>query len=154
MLNFNMKPCIPDGKDSEEISRRIKKRCLKKGNKLESLLDMKFTTTVTSDEISTINDFPKLKLNQIKKHITLGSFKIRQSQSYISQIIEHGKVYVLQKKQIEQHVKHIKVLKEMNDTKIISVLIPSRHKRGKKWKPKTDLKKIESDDYNPKNFNT
>ena len=152
MLNFNMKPCIPDGRDSVQIAKRIKKRCLKKQNKLLSLLEMKFTSTVTSSDINTINDFPKLKLSQIRKRITLGSFKLRQSQSYLEQIILNGQVYFLNKKCIENHVKHPKVLQELNYSKIFAVLIPSRHKRGKKWKKHSDLKNDDSVD--PKSYNT
>ena len=110
MLNFNMKPCVPDGKDTVEIAKRIKKRCLKKQNKMESLLEMKFTTTVISSDIKTISDFPQLKLSQIRKRITLGSFKLRQCQSYVEQIEQHGKVYLLKNKNIKDHVRHPKIL--------------------------------------------
>ena len=41
MWNFNMK-------DSAKIATKIRKRCLKRQNKLESLLEMKFTSTVKS----------------------------------------------------------------------------------------------------------
>ena len=154
MINFNMKPCVPDGKDTVEISQRIKQRCSKKQNKLESLLDMKFTSTVSSVQINSITDFPKLTLSQFKKRITLGSYKIRQCQSYIEQIIEHGKAYSLQNKQIEKHVKHPKVKHELNQSKLIAVLTPSRHKRGKKWKQKNKENNDESNNNNPKNYNT
>ena len=146
MLNFNMKPCVPDGKHTVEVSKRILKKCKKKYNKLESLLQIKFTSTIASVKISSINDFPKLKLSQIRRKITLGSYKLKQSRSYIGQIIEHGEAYILQKKQIEKHVLNSVVLKDLENSKILAILIPSRHKRGKKSK---DL-----DNVNPKNFNS
>ena len=40
MANFTMIPCIPDGKLTIQIAKRIKKRCLKKQNKLSRLLMM------------------------------------------------------------------------------------------------------------------
>ena len=145
MLNFNMKPCIPDGKHTVEVSKKILKKCKEKINKLESLLEMKFTSTVKSIQISNIDDFPQLKQSQIRRKITLGSYKLKQSQSYIGQIMEHGEAYFLQPKQIEKHVLHSVVLKDLENSKILAVLIPSRHKRGKKSKG--------LDEVNPKNFN-
>ena len=152
MWNFNMTPCVPDGKDSAKIAAKIRKRCLKRQNKLESLLEMKFTSTVKSTDISAIDDFPKMTLSQIKKSIVFGSYKIKQSFSYLEQIMHHGKVYILNRKMIEKYVTHTKVKEELEHSKILAVLIPSRHKRGKKWKPKTNTKK--TDLLDPKNFNT
>ena len=62
MANFTMVPCIPDGKHSIEIAKRIKKRCLKKQNKLSSLLKMTlpdFKSQPISD-IKSIKDFLQL----------------------------------------------------------------------------------------------
>lgn len=147
MLNFNLKPCIPDGKDTVQIAKRIKKRSSKTKNKLAPLLQMKFTSTVNSIEIKSINDFPQLTLSQIRRHITLGGFKIRQSQSYIEDIIKYGKAYVLEKKHIEHHVTLPKLKENLINSKIIAVLIQSRHSRGKKCKPSSSIKSI----YDPKN---
>ena len=74
MLNFNLKPCVPNGKDTVDIAKRIKKRYAENQNKLPPLLKMKFTSTVKSSVINSIDDFPKLTLRQIRKRITLGSF--------------------------------------------------------------------------------
>jgi hypothetical protein len=147
MLNFNLKPCIPDGKDTVQIAKRIKKRSSKTKNKLAQLLQMKFTSTVNSIEIKSINDFPQFTLSQIRRHITLGGFKIRQSQSYIEDIIKYGKAYVLEKKHIEHHVTLPKLKENLINSKIIAVLIQSRHSRGKKCKPSSSIKSI----YDPKN---
>ena len=65
MCNFLMKPCIPDGDQSKEIARRIRRRSLKSENSLESLLKMKFTDTVVPDNIKSIRDFPQLSLKQL-----------------------------------------------------------------------------------------
>lgn len=148
MANFSFLPCVPDGKYTVEIAKRIKKRCLKKQNKLQSLLKVSFTKTKPSMNISNINDFPQITVSQLRKRFTLGSFKIRQSQSYIEQIIEHGLIYYFDEKQIQLYVTSAKVKQELKNTKIVAVLIPSRHKRCKN--------KNNSDpwDMNPKNYQT
>ena len=140
MINFNFKPCIPDGIDTAKIANRIKKRSSKKYNELEPLLKMRFTSTIKSVDIQSLSDFPKLTLSQIRKRITFGSFKIRQSQSYIPQIIQHSKMYMLQQKHIEKYVSNENLI-DFTDTKIFAVLIPSRHKRGKKPEPKNSKTK-------------
>ena len=88
MWNFTMKPCIPDGSDSTQIAKSIKKRCMKKENKLQSLLDMRFTSTLINEDITTISDFPMLSLKQIRKRITFGSFKLKQCPSYVGQVFD------------------------------------------------------------------
>ncbi len=95
--NFNMIPCVPDGKHTNENATRIKKRCLKKQNKLSGLLRISlpdFKSQPMSD-FKSINDFPVLTLSKFQRRITLGSFKIRQSRSYIEQIIKNGTVFSL-----------------------------------------------------------
>ncbi len=77
MINFNMAPCIPDGKHLIEMAKRIKKRCFKKQNKLSRLLMMNLPDFKTQQitDIKGIEDFPQLTLSQFKRRITLGSFK-------------------------------------------------------------------------------
>ena len=160
MLNFNMKPCIPDGNDSAQIAKRIRKRCLKSQNKLDSLLEMRFTSTLQTVVIQTINDFPKLSHKEIQKHVTLGSFKLKQCQSYLGQLIEYGKAYFLNDQLVQKYVTNMKVKQEMQVSKIIAFLIPSRHKRGKKWKPQKETNKENGDqntvlvNIDPKDFST
>ena len=151
-----MKPCIINGEDTIKIAKRLRKRCLKKQNKLESLLNMKFTSTVKSDEIKNISNFPKLTISQLKNHIVLGSYKIKLSLSYMGQLVDHGKVYFLNKNLIDKYVSHSKVRDEIesNNSKILAVLMPSRHKRGKKWKPNNVKNEQINDSIDPKNFNT
>ena len=145
-----MKPCIPDGKDSVQIAKSISKRCLKKENKLESLLELRFTKKLVSVNIETINDFPQLTLKQLKNRITFGSFKLRQCLSYVGQVIDYGKAFFIQENMIEKYITHPKIKKELQYCKIISVQIPSRHKRGKKWKPKSNPN--EDNNVDPKSF--
>jgi len=150
MVNFNFVPCIPDGKNSIEIAKRIKKRCVKKQNKLSNLLKMSlpdFKSQPVSD-IKSVDDFPQLTLSQFKRRITLGSFKIRQCRSYIEQIINNGTIYLVNDKQLLRHGLNLTVQNEIKDTKIMACFIISRHKRGKK------NKKTESNDVDPRNYTT
>ena len=148
MANFKMIPCVPDGKYTVEIANRIKRRTLRKQNKLESILSMCFSKTITFSDITSVTDFPQLTIKQIQRRITLGSFKLKLSKSYIDQIKQYGIIYSLEKKQIEQYVTSLKVRSELNYSKIVAVLIPSRHKRSK-------LNNIDDQsDVNPNNFKT
>lgn len=153
MWNFAMVPNFTEDKESFKIAKSIRKKCLKRQNKLASLLNMKFTSTVASVDIKVINDFPKLSLSELKKKIVLGSFKIKQSLSYIGQLLEYGRAYVLNDQLIQKYVSNVKVKQELNDSKIVAVLMPSRHKRGKKWKP-SNKKQKKDDPLDPKTFNT
>jgi hypothetical protein len=139
MVNFNFFPCIPDGKNSIEIAKRIKKRCVKKQNNLLKMSLPDFKSQPVSD-IKSVDDFPQLTLSQFKRRITLGSFKIRQCRSYIEQIIHNGTIYLVNDKQLLKHGLNRTVQNEIKDTKIMACFIISRHKRGKK------NKKTESND--------
>jgi hypothetical protein len=134
MINFNMVPCIPDGKHSTEMAKRIKKRCLKKQNKLSRLLMMNLPDFKTQQitDIKGIEDFPQLTLSQFKRRITLGSFKIRQCRSYVDQIVKHGSIFILNEHQLLKQGVHPKVQNDFKDSKILALFILSRHKRGKK----------------------
>lgn len=153
MWNFAYEPSSINDQDDLKLAKRIRKKCLKSLNKLDSLLEMKFTATVKSIGIKEINDFPKLTLSDLKKRIVLGSFKIKQSLSYMEQLIEFGRVYTLSDHLIHKYISNAKVKQELNVSKILAVLIPSRHKRGKKWIP-PEKKKEKDDPLDPKTFNT
>ena len=98
--------------------------------------------------IANIDDFPQISMSQLKIRFTLGSFKIRQSKSYVDQIIENGLIYYFDDKEIQKYVTSTKVKLELSDTKIVAVIIPSRHKRCKK------NNKRDQWDMNPKNYQT
>ena len=72
MVNFSIVPCVPDGKHSIQIAKRIKKRCLKKQNKLSRLLMMNLPDFKSQKitNIKSIEDFPQLTLSQFKRRIT------------------------------------------------------------------------------------
>jgi hypothetical protein len=114
MANFKMIPCVPDGKYTVEIANRIKRRTLRIQNKLKSILSMCFSKIITFIDITSVTDFPQLTIKQIQRRITLGSFKLKFSKSYIDQIKQYGMIYSLEKKQIEQYVTCLKVRSELN----------------------------------------
>jgi hypothetical protein len=60
MINFNFRPCVPDGENTTQIAKRIKNKCLKTKNQLLPLLNMSFTATIKSSDLKTIIGFPKL----------------------------------------------------------------------------------------------
>jgi hypothetical protein len=134
MVNFSTVPCVHDGKHSIQIAKRIKKRCLKKQNKLSRLLMMNLPDFKSQKitNIKSIEDFPQLTLSQFKRRITLGSFKIRQCRSYLDQIIENGSIFIVNEDQLLKQDVHSKVQNEFKESKIIALFILSRHKRGKK----------------------
>jgi len=148
MANFNLIPSITDSNYTIEIAKRIKRRSLKKQNKLSHLQKMTLPDfkSQTSLDIKSVDDFPQLSLSQFKRYITLGSYKIRQCKSYIDQFIKNGKIFFINEQQLIKHNIHQKVQNEFKETKILAVFILSRHKRGKK------LKKCETSDCDPVNF--
>ena len=150
MWNFTMKPCIPDGKDSASIAKTIRKKCKKTRNKLESLLKTCFTSKSPKVMIQTIDDFPVITLAQLKKRIILGSFKLRLCRSYIGQVLDHGIAYFLGDEQINKYAKSRKVKQDLKYSKLLSVLITSRHKRSKKCPTNTN----QDDPEDPKDYNT
>jgi hypothetical protein len=127
-----MKLCNPDGEASIEIAKNIRKRSKATGNHLSSLLKMRFTAALKYHCIQEINDFPKLTLNQFYKQVTFSSFKLRQCQSYLEQLIINGKVHCLDESGIKNFLSNDNVLEDLNHTKFIAVQIPSRHKHSRK----------------------
>ncbi len=132
MFNFSMKPCIPDGKASKVIAERILKRSYRKENKLESFLMMKFIFSILTHDINEINDFFQLTLKQLKNQITFSSFKLRLCLRYMNHLIYYCKIYILSEEQKEMYLNHEKAKSEAKETKILAVLIPSRHSHSKK----------------------
>ena len=132
MSNFSMNLCNPDGKDAIEIATKIRKRSKITENAISSLLKIRLTPTLKYLLIQEINDFPQLTIKQLYKKVTFSSFKLRQCQSYLEQLIVNGKIHCLDLKSIKNYLINQEILKDMNQTKLLAVQIPSRHKRGRK----------------------
>jgi len=93
---------------------------------------MRFTAALKYHCIQEINNFPKLTLNQFCKQVTFSSFKLRQCQSYLEQLIINGKVHCLDESGIKNFLSNENILEDFNHTKIIAVQIPSKHKHSRK----------------------
>jgi hypothetical protein len=132
LSNFSMKLCNPDGDDAIEIATRIRKRSKKTENDLSSLLKIRISPSLKYLLIQEINDFPQLTIKQLYKKVVLSSFKLRQCQSYLEQLIENGKIHCLDQESIKNYLTNQEILKDLNKTKILAVQIPSRHKHSRK----------------------
>jgi hypothetical protein len=151
MANFSTKPCVTDGKNAIQIAETLNKKCSETENQLESLLDLKFNSNLSSVEFQELTDFPKLTLTQLKNKIIFGSFKLRQCPSYLEQLTQHGKAYFLNNQLLDRYVTDLEVKEELSFSKILAVLINSRQKTAKNSK-KASIEEINSAD--SKSFTT
>lgn len=128
MLNFTHIPCITDGQNAVKIAKKMKEMSKIKENKLENLLTRRFNTKKSvGTELSSIEDFPKLKKEEIQNEILFGSFQLRQSQSYLSDLIENGKAYIIEEPSLTSRKQKKDVVSKC---KTIGFEITSRHKRS------------------------
>ena len=111
----------------KEIVEEMKKR-INKPNELEKyVVEKKYKLKKSEfNEINSteINDFPRLSLDTIKMKITLGSYQIKMSKSYLAEHLkQNGKytIYIKKDFQINQHFK------------TLMCIIQSRHSNAKKY---------------------
>lgn len=134
MYNFLHKPCCPDGTQGKMIAQRMKKKALNtKANMLEFLLSKRLDTSLIEKmNISEIADFPKLNRKTLIEKIFLGTFHLKQSKSYIVDLIKNGFAYKVSCKLIK-NIQNKSLRNELLTKKsvIIACEIPSRHKRSK-----------------------
>lgn len=128
MINFTHKPTCPDKENAKKIAVKLKEKLDFENNLLSGLLKKQFgTKEIFSIDHNSIKDFPKLSEKKLKNKIFFGTFQIRQSKSYISDIIKSGKAFYV----CESLVLKIKQnSKEELDSKILALEIVSRHKRS------------------------
>jgi hypothetical protein len=138
---------------NEILAVRIKKRSSKTKNKLESLLNMRFTKTLPYQDKLSLDDFPVFTEYKLKRRLIFGSFKLRMCKSYIEQIHEYGRIYFLNEDHYKKFIDNTKVRDDLKFSRVIALTVGSKHKRGKKWLP-DDKKKDLSADVDPKIFNT
>ena len=94
MINYTHKPCCPDSKNVLKISKLLKKKFKKTSNNLEFLLGKQFDTKlITPVDLLSINDFPKITRKKIQSRILFGSFQLRQSKSYLKDLITNGTIF-------------------------------------------------------------
>lgn len=99
--------------------------------RMQNLLEQKvysfklnFHKNFKHTQVKSLTGFPKLSMNEIKRHITFGSYQIKQCFSYLREMFQKEKEF------------SILVLKEgviESETIIIKKLIPSRHESSKDY---------------------
>jgi len=83
-------------------------------------------------DLNEISDFPKLNNKEIQERICLGSYQLKQSRSYMIDIIKKVRAFKVDKKMIDR-ISDQKLRDDLlqTDSTIIGAEIPSRHKRSK-----------------------
>ena len=140
MDNFLHKHCCPDGDNAKEVAERIIKKTQMKENKLAFLLKRQLgTSLIPLKHLSEINDFPIIKRKTLNRKIFMGTFHLKQSKSYVEDLIERGNAFFVSKEfaKGKDMIKDLKLKSRLisDKSKIIAVTITSRHKRGKKSIP-------------------
>lgn len=128
MLNFTHISTCPDKQNLYKIASKLKEKVKIDKNPLSYLLTKHLDTKeITPVDLGSITDFPKLNSAQLIRKIFLGTFQLKQSKSYVSDIIKNGKAYTIPEKLLSK-LKN----KTNKESKIIALEIVSRHKRSEK----------------------
>jgi hypothetical protein len=130
MLNFLHKPCHADiNRDPAKIAKKIRDRFQIQTNDLTKLFKIQFdTNAVPLQNLSEFIDFPRLSEDEMIENIFFGSFYIKQSQMYMSDLLRVGKASYISREVCASQKYEIK----SPNSKIIGFELPSRHMRGKK----------------------
>lgn len=88
--------------------------------------------------LASINDFVRLQPNDICQKITLGTFQVRLSKSYIGDLIKYGTAFLVSEDFMKKEVRK-KLGENSNGDQSKIVRIISRHKRSQKT-PERDSK--------------
>jgi len=133
MENFCHKPCISDGKQAYKVAKRLKKKARFSYNSLECILKKRIDSKLMPCfDLNEIDDFPKLSINIIKEKICFGSYQLKQSKSYMIDIIKQVRAFKVDKQNVSKiNDKNLRDDLLITDSTIIGAEIPSRHKRGK-----------------------
>jgi len=145
IINFNHKACCADQEKAIEISQKIKNKIQNiQSNPLEHLIKIQFGTKKNPlFPFEKLIDFPILSLEEMQDEIFFGSYYLRQSKSYFSDMHRTGTycnitVSVLESyKTISQRDLDI-LTRRLNSHKIIGLKLTSRHMRSLKAKKKDD----------------
>jgi hypothetical protein len=145
MLNFTHKACCPDGENALKIAQKIKKQTEKNINQLDFLISKRLDTKdFERVDIESVYDFPRIKRKKIRNSIFFGSFQLKQSKSYIRELIMNG-IAFKGTMQFFKKLQNNELKKKLMDDKykMIAVEIASRHKRSEvKMKNGDDNKKL------------
>ncbi len=130
MLNFLHNPCHADvHRDPAKIAQKMREKFQIQTNDLTNLFKIQFdTNAVPLVNLAEIIDFPKLSKDEMIENIFFGTFYIKQSQMYMSDLIKVGKASYISSSVCTAQ----KYDKKSANSKIIGFELPSRHMRGKK----------------------
>jgi hypothetical protein len=99
MLNFVHKPVTADGQNARKVAVRIHRQVATsaaQNNPLSFLLNKRLDTKlIKRQNLSEINDFPRLKKKVMEQKIFLGTYQYRQSKSYMNDLIKSETAYVI-----------------------------------------------------------
>jgi hypothetical protein len=138
MINFTHQACCADGENADKVARRLKKKIDNPiSNYLEPFLSIRFAvSTIPTVKLTNLSDFPKMSKAKLTRKIFFGSYYMKQSRSYLADLMKNGNLYVINDELIEQLkiTKYIKDLlrQSLKTSKIIGVEMASRHKRTSK----------------------
>jgi len=133
MINFCHKPSTSDGNKAYEVAKRLKEKAKIKTNSLESIMKKRIDSKLMNClDLNKIDDFPKLKKKEIQERICLDSYQLKQSKSYMIDILKKVRAFKVDKKNISR-INDQKLRDDLlqTDSTIIGAEIPSRHKRSK-----------------------
>jgi hypothetical protein len=115
-------PRLFSDKDNETLITTNMKDRLYTPNKLEPYIDSinRKKKVFTEIPLNSVTDFPKLKLNDIRDHITLGSYQLKQALTYLNNV-----------NSIEKYTSKTNLI-DSNQT-LIRTQIKSRHSSSKTY---------------------
>lgn len=142
LINFSQINLRSDDDDVSIANEMLSK--INEKNRLEHLLKTRNDSNqFTVIDAVDLNDFPRLDVETLKNKITLGSYQLKQSFSYLSEHLNTNNGKYLIKLRHEEEIN--------TDYKLISALIQSRHSNKTKYKlfikylpNKNDYKAIDS----------
>ena len=118
-----------DGTAANQIANKMKSISNKsQKNKLEFFLKKQMGTAAFPEILlDEINDFPILKRKKLIKKLFLGTFHMRQSKSYVNDLLKYNKAFKLDINKAS-YLKNSNL--DLKNSKIIGTKIISRHTRG------------------------
>lgn len=140
MLNFTHKPIHTDKDNADKVGQRLKTKLddIQRRNVIEKLSNLRMgTIKLPHIELSQITDFPKLSKSIMARKIFYGNYYLKQSKSYLSDLLRNNKCSIISEKVIKSlTVKKDKslLLNKIKKSKIICLELLSRHHRGLKSK--------------------
>ena len=149
IINFTHKPCCADEEKVQIISENIKRKITNTHvNYLENLKNIQFGTIENPYlKFSELKDFPKLSEEEMKDEIFFGSFYMKRSRSYFTDILKNDAyceittAYLNTQASLDE-TSLINLSERLNKYKIIAMNITASQKKSLKRK----LKPNEFDD--------